>query len=186
MLYKIILSIINIIINKINVTKGFELVKNSIATDLDYLICNAGVSNGYGTFLNEDHDFESIEKVFKINVIGSLMTARYLSTNVIKGGKIIFISSKMGVQKHEGAIATAYRASKAALNNIMISISNELKFKGIIVTAFHPGWVRTDMGGSNATLSAEESASNLIYNFLKLKIDDTGSFFNYNGKLLNF
>ena len=68
----------------------------------------------------------------------------------------------------------------------MISISNELKFKGIIVTAFHPGWVRTDMGGSNATLSAEESASNLIYNFLKLKIDDTGSFFNYNGKLLNF
>ena len=70
---------------KLDVTKktDFELVKNSIATDLDYLICNAGVNNGYGTFLSEDHDFENIEKVFKINVIGSLMTARYLSTNVI-------------------------------------------------------------------------------------------------------
>ena len=74
----------------------------------------------------------------------------------------------MGIQKHNGSNATIYRASKAAVNNVMVSISEEFKSKKIIVSSFHPGWVRTDMGGPNATLSTKESASALIKSFENL------------------
>jgi NAD(P)-dependent dehydrogenase (short-subunit alcohol dehydrogenase family) len=79
-----------------------------------------------------------------------------------------------------------YRASKAAVNNVMVSISEELKSENITVVSFHPGWVRTDMGGPNADLSANESAKSLIKSFGRLKFEDTGKFFNYDGKIINF
>jgi len=96
------------------------------------------------------------------------------------------ISSIMSVQKHSGSNALIYRASKAAVNNIMVSISQEFKSKYITVSSFHPGWVRTDMGGPNATLSAKESASSLIKSFENLTFEDTGKFFNYDGNEMNF
>ena len=160
--------------------------KNEINTKIDYLICNAGINNGYGSFDSEDHSLEKIVDVFNVNVIGSILTVRNLFDLVSENGKIIFISSIMGVQNHEGSRATAYRASKAAVNNLMISISNDLKPKGITVTAFHPGWVKTDMGGPNAALTPDESASYLIKNFLKLTIKDTGHLFNFDGTLMEF
>ena len=92
----------------------------------------------------------------------------------------------MGIQKHNGSNATIYRASKAAVNNVMVSISEEFKSKKITVSSFHPGWVRTDMGGPNATLSTKESASSLIRNFESLTFENTGKFFNYDGSSMNF
>ena len=67
-----------------------------------------------------------------------------------------------------------------------ISISEELKSKKIIVSSFHPGWVRTDMGGPNATLSTKESATSLINSFENLTFDNTGKFFNYDGSFMSF
>ena len=54
------------------------------------------------------------------------------------------------------------------------------------MSSFHPGGVRTDMGGTNATLSAKESASSLIKSFENLTFEDTGKFFNYDGNEMNF
>ena len=68
----------------------------------------------------------------------------------------------------------------------MVSISEELKSKQITVVSFHPGWVRTDMGGPNATLSPQESASYLIQSFINLKLENSGKFYNYDGSLINF
>ena len=76
--------------------------------------------------------------------------------------------------------------SKAAVNNIMVSVSEELKSENITVVSFHPGWVRTDMGGANATLSAKDSAKELIKSFENLSFKDTGKFFNYDGTIINF
>lgn len=161
-------------------------VSKNIHNPIDYLICNAGINNGYGSIFDQDHTHEKMLEVLNVNVIGSILTVKHFSKILNKDAKIILISSIMGVQNHSGSSATIYRASKAAVNNIMISISEEFKSKKITVVSFHPGWVRTDMGGPNATLSTKESASSLIKNFENLTFENTGKFFNYDGTMMNF
>ena len=161
-------------------------VSKNIHNPIDYLICNAGINNGYGSIFDQDHTHEKMLEVLNVNVIGSILTIKHFSKILNKDAKIILISSIMGVQNHSGSSATIYRASKAAVNNIMISISEEFKSKKITVASFHPGWVRTDMGGPNATLSTKESASSLIKNFENLTFENTGKFFNYDGTMMNF
>ena len=166
--------------------KSILNVSNNIDDTIDYLICNAGINNGYGGIFDIDHSYEKMLEVLKINVLGCILTIKHFTKNLSKNAKIILISSIMGVQKHSGSNAVIYRASKAAVNNIMVSISQEFKSKYITVSSFHPGWVRTDMGGPNATLSAKESASSLIKSFENLTFEDTGKFFNYDGSEMNF
>jgi len=161
-------------------------VSKNIHNPIDYLICNAGINNGYGSIFDQDHTHEKMLEVLNVNVIGCILTVKHFSKILNKDAKIILISSIMGVQNHSGSSATIYRASKAAVNNIMISISEEFKSKKITVASFHPGWVRTDMGGPNATLSTKESASSLIKNFENLTFENTGKFFNYEGTMMNF
>ena len=166
--------------------KSILKVSKNIHNPIDYLICNAGINNGYGSIFDQDHTHEKMLEVLNVNVIGPILTVKHFSKILNKDAKIILISSIMGVQNHSGSTATIYRASKAAVNNIMISISEEFKSKKITVASFHPGWVRTDMGGPNATLSTKESASSLIKNFENLTFENTGKFFNYDGTTMNF
>lgn len=161
-------------------------VSKNIIQPIDYLICNAGINNGFGTIFEEDHSHEKMLEVLNINVLGCVLTIKNFIKNLNSNAKIILISSIMGVQAHSGSSATIYRASKAAVNNIMVSISEDLKSDKITVTSFHPGWVRTNMGGPNATLSARESAKSLIKSFINLKFENTGKFFNYDGSLMSF
>ena len=170
------------VVDENSIAKASQIIKQPI----DYLICNAGINNGYGTLFDEDHNHKSMLEVLNVNVLGCILTIRNFCKHLNKNAKVVLISSILGVQKHNGSNATIYRASKAAVNNIMVSISEELKSKKITVTSFHPGWVRTDMGGANATLSTKESASSLIRCFEGLKIENTGKFFNYDGTLMNF
>jgi NAD(P)-dependent dehydrogenase (short-subunit alcohol dehydrogenase family) len=67
----------------------------------------------------------------------------------------------------------------------MVTFSKELQNYEIPVVSFHPGWVRTDMGGSYASLSPEESAKALIKLILNLNMKDSGNFFNYDGSNLH-
>ena len=161
-------------------------VSNNINRPLDYLICNAGINNGFGTIFDEDHSYEKMMEVLNVNILGCILTIKHLSKHLNRNGKLILISSIMGVQKHNGSSATIYRASKAAVNNVMVSVSEDLKSKKITVSSFHPGWVRTDMGGPNATISAEESAIKLIKSFENLTFENTGTFFNYDGSKMSF
>ncbi len=178
----------NLLLFKVDVTDEFSINKmgKAINKNIDFLVCNAGINNGYGSFDSDDHSKEKMLDVFNVNVIGPILTVRNVMHRINNRGNIIIISSIMGVQKHEGSRATIYRASKAAVNNVMISMANDFKPNGISVTAFHPGWVKTDMGGPNATLSVKESASYLMSNFLKLNIEDSGQLFNYDGTKMEF
>ena len=170
------------VINELSVSN----VSNNINRSIDYLICNAGVNNGYGSLFDADHSHEKMLEVLNVNVLGCILTIRNFSRHLNADAKIILISSVMGVQKHIGSSALIYRASKAAVNNIMVSISEDFKPKKIAVVSYHPGWVRTDMGGPNATLSAKQSASSLINSFENLDFKSTGNFFNYDGNLMSF
>ncbi len=166
--------------------KSIINVSDKIKYPIDYLICNAGINNGYGNLFDKDHSHKKMLEVLNVNVLGCILTIKHLFKHLNKNAKILIISSIMGIQEHTGSSATIYRASKAAVNNIMVSISEDLKPKRITVCSYHPGWVRTDMGGPNATLSTKESANTLLREFQKLEFKNTGKFFNHDGSSLKF
>ena len=178
----------NIKLYQMDVINEKSILKVSVVIDhpIDYLICNAGINNGYGNFFDEDHSHANMLEVLNVNVLGCILTIKHFKKHLNKNAKIILISSIMGVQKHNGSNASIYRASKAAVNNVMVSVSEVLKSIKITVVSYHPGWVRTSMGGSNASLSVKESASLLLNSFETLKLKDTGKFYNYDGSLINF
>ena len=72
-----------------------------------------------------------------------------------------------------------YNASKAALTTTSATLARDLP--GITVVAVHPGWVRTDMGGSDAALGADESARRLVDAMLSLTPEQTGAFLDVDG-----
>ncbi|PIO65698.1 c-factor domain protein [Teladorsagia circumcincta] len=71
----------------------------------------------------------------------------------------------------------AYRMSKSALNSLSKTISIDLEQEHILVVSFHPGWVRTDMGGDDGELSIEESAATLVSSFARLNKRHHGGYF---------
>lgn len=79
-----------------------------------------------------------------------------------------------------------YRTTKSGLNAATKSMSIDLKGEDIMAISFHPGWVKTDMGGQKAPLDVETSCSKMVETLLKLKAEDNGGFFQYNGKKLKW
>ena len=94
------------------------------------------------------------------------------------------ITSKMGSIAEIGSGYIAYRSSKAALNAAMVTVSHDLKEKNIIIVNLHPGWVKTDMGGSSAPLDAETSVTGMRNVIADLTMKNTGQFLTYDGKTI--
>ena len=153
---------------------------------IDVVVCNAGVMSAYGGVEDTDNTAESISQVLMTNMAGPFFTARAFLPHLKASPRprIAIISSYMGSQHHQGTNAYFYRASKAGANNLMVTLSNELRSDGIVVTSFHPGWVRTDMGGAGADISPQESAAALLTQFRSLTLKQSGTFLNYDGKPL--
>jgi NAD(P)-dependent dehydrogenase (short-subunit alcohol dehydrogenase family) len=74
-----------------------------------------------------------------------------------------------------------YRSSKAALNAAMKSLAIGLKNEFVGVLIFHPGWVKTDMGGPDALITAEQSVSGMRALITNFSLDHSGSFVKYDG-----
>ncbi len=167
-----------------------EAALNSIAAQvkgaIDVVVCNAGVISARGGIEDADNNAAAISEVLMTNMAGPFFTARAFLSQLksSKYPRIAIISSYMGSQQHQGTSAHFYRASKAGANNLMVTLAHELKSSGITVTSFHPGWVRTDMGGAGADISPEESAAGLLARFRGLTLKQSGAFLNYDGKPL--
>ena len=161
-------------------------IANAIVGGIDVLVCNAGVMSARGGLSDAENNAASVSTVLMTNTAGPFFAARAFHKNLklSSAPRICIISSYMGSQQHQGASAYFYRASKAGANNIMVTLANELKSEGITVASFHPGWVKTEMGGSGADITPQQSASGLIQQFQALKIANTGAFINYDGKAL--
>ncbi|MEM7547113.1 MAG: SDR family oxidoreductase [Pseudomonadota bacterium] len=154
---------------------------------LDLLVCNAGVLHGRGGIDDPVYTAETFAESFAVNVTGVFLTIRACLPAIRRaGGHIAVITSQMGSTERAKGGAYSYRASKAAATNLAISLSKELAAEGIAVSAFHPGWVRTDMGGGDADVSVEDSAAGLIARFDELSMANTGSFTFYSGEAIPF
>ena len=155
---------------------------------IDILVCNAGTLNSYGGLQDPAHNTATIENVLMTNIAGVFLTARSFLPHLLDGtpGKIAVISSIMGSQKLASSNASIYRASKAAATNLARSMAVELAPQAVAVGAFHPGWVRTDMGGAQASVLPSDSAAGLLQRFDALTLDRTGIFEDFQGNSLPF
>lgn len=152
---------------------------------IDILINNAGVSNRGGGL--EQLDFDDVERTLAVNTIGPMRVTQALLPNLRLGSRKIVasISSRLAsIELNTSGGYYGYRESKTALNQFMRTLGAELRAEGFICVALSPGWVRTDMGGSSAPLSPEESAAGLFTVIDGLAPDKTGSFLSYEGAVL--
>ena len=164
---------------------GHTLANFLAGRPIDILINNAGVGS-------TKQYFEAVSpkpwlEVLKVNLIAPLMITQSIINNVKKGSdkKIYFLSSQLGsIGDNARGGMYIYRSSKTGLNQVVKSLSVDLKPQGITVVALHPGWVKTDMGGPNAPVSIDESIEGMTQVIHTTDIRDTGRFLNYDGKEL--
>ena len=152
-------------------------------TPIDLLINNAGVGGGAHQSFG-DIDYGAWERTLIANTFGPYrMVEAFVDNVAASAGKTIAnISSRMGsIAEYDEGGEYIYRSSKTALNMVTRDLSVDLNSRGITVLAFHPGWVRTDMGGPEAPVAPEESAATLSRSIAATSFDDTGSFRNYDG-----
>lgn len=145
-----------------SVQNGIKNLKSKISS-VDALINNAGILiPGLKHKIDAiDTDDDSIMKTFNINTVGVLRVCKAVIPLMAPKSRIINISSGMGQMEGMGTGSLAYRLSKSALNAMTIVLSQELMAKSIKVNAICPGWVQTDMGGYDATLTVQESAESI-------------------------
>lgn len=143
---------------------------------LDALINNAGI------LLDEDKDVlaltaETFQTTLRTNTLGALLVSQAFVPFLRKSDKprIVNVSSGGG-QLADGADgwAPAYCISKTALNGVIVQLAAALP--DFAVNSVCPGWVRTDMGGENATRSIAEGASGIVWLAADAPQGETGKF----------
>jgi len=172
-------------LRRLDVTDGLKVA--SLARELadepiDILLNNAGVygpKTGFG-----ETDYDQWMPVFAVNTLAPMRMAERFVEHLERGQRklIVNISSRMGsIGDNASGGNYIYRSSKAALNMVSKSLSVDLAGRGITVVVFHPGWVRTDMGGPGAAIAPDESVTGMRAVIDRLGVEDTGKFFNYDG-----
>ena len=155
--------------------------------NIDILICNAGVYLDKGQNLDTGFAPDLWAQGMAVNVAGVFATIQATLPNIRKsGGKIAVISSQMGSNVRAQGGSYIYRASKAAVTNLVSNLAVDLRDEGIALGSYHPGWVATDMGGSAADINAEASAKGLLERIDILSVATTGIFEGYDGAEMPF
>jgi NAD(P)-dependent dehydrogenase (short-subunit alcohol dehydrogenase family) len=122
--------------------------------------------------------------VFLTNAVAPIRVTRAFLERVRDGsGVIAFMSSGLGsVANKTDSYSDLYSASKAALNSLSRSFAASLGGRRVTVLAIAPGWVRTDMGGPQATLSVEESVRGVVDVLERSAGSGKHGFFDYRGR----
>jgi NAD(P)-dependent dehydrogenase (short-subunit alcohol dehydrogenase family) len=154
---------------------------------LDTLVCNAGIYPKGRETLVDGYPPEDWAETFAVNVTGVFLTVQALLPNLRRArGKVAIISSIMGSQARAPGGNLIYRASKAAALNLGRNLAVDLRADGIAVGIYHPGWVRTDMGGADADIDLTTSVDGLVKRFAALGLATTGCFEDYTGRAIAF
>ena len=128
---------------------------------LDAIIVNAGIGGAQHQSAEQATD-EEIAHVMQTNAYGPARVGKALLPMLKDGGTLAFMSSRMGSIDDSSGGFELYRVSKAGLNMLAKGIAEQqAKAREIEVLSLHPGWVQTDMGGPNASITVDESCTGL-------------------------
>ena len=159
-----------------------DLVARLNGLEINAAILNAGINHVMD--LNS-LDPVSIRHQFDVNALAPLLLANALIPSMSSGGKLLFMSSRMGsIQDNSSGGEYGYRMSKAALNSAVKSLSIDLKDQGISVGVLHPGMVQTRMNLTSDGIPPEEAVANLLKRVDQLSLQTTGTFWHADGTVL--
>jgi NAD(P)-dependent dehydrogenase (short-subunit alcohol dehydrogenase family) len=164
----------NLITHRLDVRDRTEL--ESLADDLDpvdRIIHNAGIMRAPRSELME------VNAEAPIRVVDELLEAGLLTA----GGLVAIMTSQMGARRGRSGSLGDYGDSKAALNDEFRKRSDRWRQLGATAIVMHPGWVKTDMGGSGASLSITESVTGIKRVLDDLTADDHGKFLTWDGRV---
>ncbi|TVQ34288.1 MAG: SDR family NAD(P)-dependent oxidoreductase [Wenzhouxiangella sp.] len=142
----------------------------------------------------EDLEFAQLERVFAVNALGPALMLRELLPRMARSDKAVFaaLSARVGsISDNRLGGWYAYRASKAALNQLLrtASIEARRRFRNVILAALHPG--TTDTGLSRPfqanvpegkLFSTDFVAERLLAVIDQIQVDDSGEFFAWDGE----
>jgi NAD(P)-dependent dehydrogenase (short-subunit alcohol dehydrogenase family) len=143
---------------------------------LDILVNNAGILIDSHTGIRE-LSIAILQNTLETNTFGPLLLSQACIPLMIgnKYGRIVNMSSSMGSLTE--VFAPAYRLSKTVLNGITVMLAAEMRGTNILVNSACPGWVRTDLGGSQAPLSPKQGADTPVWLATLPDGGPTGGFF---------
>ena len=148
---------------------------------IDVLYNVAGISGEMAPQLDPD-DWREFDDAIEIMLKGPLRVLRHMLPRLDAGSKVITLSTQLAASTWPYGGFYAYVGAKAGMNRLMRSVAIDLKDRGIIVGLIHPGYVQTDMGGPNAEITPQESASGIRKVTADWTIERTGDFYKWNGE----
>lgn len=139
---------------------------------LDVLIHNAGILDG------------PRDLVMAVNADAPFRVVEALMPALLRGDtrKLAILTSQMGAKRGGRAPTDTYGASKAALNERFRAIEPHWRADGVTAVVFHPGWVRTDMGGRGASVAVDDSVSGMRRVIDRMTPADSGKFLTWQGR----
>ncbi|TGK17494.1 SDR family oxidoreductase [Leptospira fluminis] len=160
--------------------RSFDSLANEISgSSLDLLINNAGILIPDNL---ESIDFQELETQFLINSLAPIRLTHTLLSKIKDGGKIAFITSRMGsIGDNSSGGYYGYRMSKAALNAGAVSLARDLKARNIPIAILHPGMVATGMTG-NQGIPPREAAEGLFRQIENCTLFTSGKFLHQTGE----
>jgi NAD(P)-dependent dehydrogenase (short-subunit alcohol dehydrogenase family) len=150
---------------------------------LDLLVNCAGVLHSGERFGSVGA--ANLEDSFRTNAMGPFLLTQALAPRLADGARVANLTSQLGSIAATTRFGTpSYAISTAAQNMATSQLAAALRPRGIVVVALHPGWVQTDMGGSGATVSPQESVAGLLRVIGGLRDADSGRFLDWRGQSL--
>ena len=175
---------LDVLYHKLDVTKrssaialGRYLGKQEAGVGV--LVNNAGIMSGSHSTSVLDEDEEEFHATLETNFFGALRVCQVMVPLMQRQGfgRVVNLSSGLGQLDEMGDGNAAYRVSKTALNALTRMVAKATEGQNIQVNSMCPGWVRTDMGGANASRSVEKGAETAIWLATLPEGGPTGGFF---------
>jgi len=152
---------------------------------IDVLLCNAGIGGSRGSNAQDLGTLDPVlwRRIFEVNTLAPLMMAEAFVEHVARSQekKLIAITSILGSLANNNGGRYFYRASKTALNMEWSCLAKDLGPRGVVCVALHPGWVQTDMGGSAAPLTIDQSVPAMVKTIAGFTRSDNGRYIQYDG-----
>jgi NAD(P)-dependent dehydrogenase (short-subunit alcohol dehydrogenase family) len=118
-----------------------------------------------------------------------MMSQRFLPLlRASPGARVVNVTSELGSLSAKTTDSVQrnywYDTSKAALNMVTRLLAADLSSEGIVVSALAPGWVQTDMGGTGASVGAEQAVAHIISTIDRIRPDHSGAYLARDGQEL--